>query len=104
MLFFDDIRPEENTSSYAGKSSRMDLLLKAQRVVVEVKMTREKLAGKEISDELLVDIARYRAHPDCDTLICFVYDPDRRIQNATGVRNDLELLSSDKLAVMVRIC
>ncbi len=103
-LFFDDIRSEENTPSFAGKSSRMDLLLKAQRIVVEVKMTREKLADKEIGDQLSLDIARYRAHPDCNVLICFVYDPARRIQNATGLRNDLELLSSDDLAVMVQIC
>ncbi len=36
-LFFNDIRAEEWTPSYAGGSSRMDFLLKRERIVVEVK-------------------------------------------------------------------
>jgi len=38
-LHFDDIRPEEYTPSYAGVSSRVDFLLKGERVVLEVKKT-----------------------------------------------------------------
>lgn len=37
LLYFDDVRAEEWTPSYAGKSSRMDFLLKNERVVIEVK-------------------------------------------------------------------
>src|SRR5439155_9310984 len=33
-LHFDDIRPEEWTPSYAGKSSRMDFLLKPEQIVI----------------------------------------------------------------------
>jgi hypothetical protein len=33
-LHFDDIRPEEWTPSYAGKSARMDFLLKIEQVVI----------------------------------------------------------------------
>ena len=32
-LYFDDIRPEEWTPSYAGSSSRMDFLLKQEKIV-----------------------------------------------------------------------
>lgn len=81
----------------------MDFLLKDQKVVIEVKKTRVNLADREIGDELLIDIARYRSHLDCGTLICFIYDPDHRIQNPFGLKTDLELQSSDDLAVMVRI-
>jgi hypothetical protein len=88
-LHFDDIRPEEWTPSYAGKSSRMDFLLKAEQVVIEVKMTRDSLGEKEVGDQLIVDIARYRVHPDCKTLICFVYDPLGRIGNPDGLESDL---------------
>jgi hypothetical protein len=101
---FDDIREEEPTPSSAGKSARMDFLLKKQRIVIEVKKTREKLADKEIGDELLVDIARYKNHPDCSTLVCFVYDPDQRIKNPAGLKQDLEALATDELAVAVYIC
>lgn len=88
-LNFDDIRPEEWTPSYAGRSARMDFLLKEQKVVIETKRTRKGLGEKEIGDELLVDIARYKSHQDCRILVCFVYDPDGRISNPVGLAGDL---------------
>ena len=100
---FDDIRPEELTPSYAGQSARMDFLLKKERIVVEVKMTRKGLADKEIGNQLIVDIERYKNHPDCDTLICFIYDPTSNIKNKRGLITDLEEKSSNQLKVMVII-
>ncbi len=47
-VFFDDVRPEEWTPSYAGKSARMDFLLPVEQVVVEVKKTRPGLGAKEL--------------------------------------------------------
>ena len=102
-LDFDDVRPEEWTPSYAGKSARMDFLLKKEKIVVEVKMTRKGLADKEVGDQLIVDIERYKEHPDCDTLICFVYDPDGRITNPQGLSGDLQRQSKDDLEVIVFI-
>ena len=46
LLYFDGVRAED----YAGKSSRMDFLLKNERVVIEVKKTRLGLADKELGD------------------------------------------------------
>lgn len=86
---FDDIRAEEWTPSYAGKCARMDFLLKECQIVVEAKKTRKGLGEKEVGDELIVDIARYKGHPDCKTLVCFVYDPEERIGNPMGLENDL---------------
>ena len=103
VLQFDDIRPEEWTPSYAGKSARMDFLLKNVKIVVEAKMTRQGLSDKEIGDQLIVDIARYKAHPDCNTLVCFIYDPESRIMNAQGLIQDLQDLSSNNLEVIVFI-
>ena len=88
-LFFEDIRPEEWTGSYAGKSSRMDFLLKAERVVVEAKKARPGLGAKELGSQLIDDIARYGTHPDCDVLVCFVYDPEGRVANPRGFERDL---------------
>ncbi len=88
-LFFDDIRPEEWTPSYAGKSARMDFLLKNEQLVIEVKKTRNCLTDKEIGDQLIVDVERYQAHPDCKKLICFVYDPEGFIGNPDGIMKDL---------------
>lgn len=89
-LHFDDIRAEEWTPSYAGGSSRVDFLLKAEQIVVEVKKSRAAMNPKDIGEQLIVDRARYAGHPDCKTLVCFVYDPDGRIGNPRGIERDLE--------------
>lgn len=55
FLEFDDVRPEEWTPSYAGKSSRVDFLLKPEEIVIEVKKTRSGLGAKEVGDQLILD-------------------------------------------------
>lgn len=78
----------------------MDFLLKREQIVIEVKMTRRGLGAKEVGDELLVDIGRYRSHPDCRLLVCFVYDPMNKIGNPEGLEADLSR-SVDGLQVRV---
>lgn len=102
LLHFNDIRPEEWTPSYAGKTSRMDFLLKNEQIVIEVKKTRKGLKAKELGSQLIEDIARYENHPNCDLLICFVYDPDGMISNPRGIENDLRRPDA-KLRVTVLI-
>jgi REase_DpnII-MboI len=31
----------------------------------------------------------YRQHPDCKTLVCFVYDPDNRLANYDALESDV---------------
>jgi hypothetical protein len=95
LIDFDDIRPEEWTPSYAGSSSRMDFLLKNEQIVIETKKTRNGLGTKEIGEQLIIDIEKYRGHPDCKTLVCFVYDPEGRIGNPKGIENDLNRIEGD---------
>lgn len=94
-LHFDDVRPEEWTPSYAGGSKRMDFLLKGAEIAVEVKKTREGLRDKEIGEQLTIDIANYKGHPNCKMLYCFVYDPDGMIRNPRGLENDLHARNKD---------
>jgi hypothetical protein len=89
QLHFDDVRPEEWNPSYGGVQSRADLLLKPERLVIETKMTRKGLGQRELVQELIVDKAQYRRHPDCGTLICFVYNPGRKLPNPTAIERDL---------------
>lgn len=98
VLFFSDVRPEEYTPSYAGSSSRMDFLLKEENTVIEVKYD---LANKDVVEQLAIDITKYRAHPDCKTLVCFVYDPKSQIQNPRGLETDLGKSSTKELEVFV---
>jgi len=57
-IHFDDIRPEEYSPSYAGKNTRIDFLLKDERIMVEVKKTRSDLKDAKIGSELILDIVR----------------------------------------------
>lgn len=88
-IFFDDIRDEEWTPSYAGASARMDLLLKNEKIVIEVKMARRGLGEKQIREQLIIDKAYYKQHKDCKKLYCFIYDPESRIKNPRGFEKDL---------------
>jgi hypothetical protein len=88
-LHFDDIRLEEWSPSYAGGSSRMDFLLKKENIVVETKKTRKGLTEKKLGEELIIDIEKYKKHPSCKTLVCFIYDPDGLLMNPSGLENDL---------------
>jgi len=101
-IHFDDIRKEEWVPTYAGGASRMDFLLPEIDSVVEIKMTRPSLSTKQIGEQLIVDIAKYKKHPTCRTLFCVVYDPEGRIANPRGVENDLKD-DGDKMVTRIMI-
>jgi hypothetical protein len=103
MIWFDDIRPEEYSPSYAGGSSRIDFVIKQERIAIETKMARPGLDSKKIGEELIVDIAKYKTHQDCAFLACFVYDPNGVLKNPRGIEKDLSS-SSDSFGVGVYIC
>jgi hypothetical protein len=96
------VRPEEHTPSYAAAASRIDFILKAEKSAIEVKYATEKLRGKNIGDQLIIDINRYQSHPDCQALYCLVYDPRGNIHNPIGFERDLSK-SHGKLTVTVMV-
>lgn len=92
-IYFDNIKDEEYTPSYGGSSTRMDILLKNEQIVIETKMMRASLTQKKVCDELIIDKAHYRVHPDCKKFYALVYDPLAMLKNPRGFEQDL----SDKL-------
>ena len=102
LLHFDDVRPEEWTPSYAGGAVRMDFLLKQEKIVIEVKKTRNTMTSKSLGEELIIDKEKYSEHPDCDRLYCFVYDPEGILGNPIGIKNDLEKGENGFIKVFIR--
>ena len=47
QLYLDDIREEDWTPRYAGKSARVDFRLPTGQRVIEVKMARKGLTNRE---------------------------------------------------------
>ncbi|WP_378177854.1 DUF2321 domain-containing protein [Aquimarina sp. SS2-1] len=101
-MYFEDIRTEEWNPSYAGTSTRSDFLLKKENIVIEVKKTRPNLKAKQIGEQLIIDITKYKTHPNCKVLYCFVYDPEGYVSNPKGIENDLNDNKSD-MKVKVKI-
>lgn len=85
-----DIRAEEYTPSYVGSSTRIDFLLAAHDVLIEVKYVRDKRHAKKIGDELIIDVAHYSEHPRAKQLWIAVYDPGRLITNPDGLIAQLD--------------
>lgn len=101
QLHFDDVRAEEWNPSYGGVQSRSDVVLKQERIVIETKMTRKSLTQKELVRQLIQDKEQYRGHPDCGTLIFFVYDPEHRLTNPAAIEHDLSDAHGRPRAIVV---
>lgn len=98
-----DVRPEEYTPSYAGKSTRMDFYLPAHDLVIETKCVRDRTHAKAVGDELVLDIGHYAAHPGCRKLWCVVYDPEHYLTNPEGLKDlDGEHKQKDR-SVLVKV-
>lgn len=100
-IFFDDVRREEYVPSYAGGASRTDFLLPDAGIVVEIKKTRNSMKDSDLGDQLIIDLERYRAHPQCNFIVCFVYDPDELLNNPEGVMGDLNRIHENDALVVI---
>lgn len=88
-MFFDDIRREEHTPSYAGSSSRIDFVLPEIGIAIELKHIRNGLKEGELGKQLIEDKARYSKHPDVLHLLCIVFDHEGQLPNPHGIERDL---------------
>ncbi len=88
-LEFDEIRRETWQPGYAGGTAHTYFVAPRDRIVIEVKKTRQGLGAREITGQLEHDTLYYWTHPDCQTLFCFVYDPEARVGDPYGLEKTL---------------
>ena len=88
---YDNIEVEEWTPTYANGSTRTDLWLKDEGVVIIAKKTKQGIGVKALTHQISVDFERYGTHPDCKLMFCFIYDPEGRIGHPKGLEGDLTL-------------
>jgi len=104
VQFFDDVRDEEYTPSYAGKNSRIDFLLPQFKLAVELKHTRKGRKDGDLGEQLIIDRDRYIPHPSVTHLLCLVFDHDGRPRNPRALEEDLRRkATTTEIAVTVRI-
>lgn len=103
-MFFEDVRAEETTPSYAGASSRIDFVIPRFGLAIELKASRESLSDKKVGEELMIDRERYAANNNVRHLICLVFDHEGWLTNPRGLEADLSREASTAgLAVTARI-
>lgn len=88
---YDNIEAEEWTPTYANGSTRTDLWLKEEGVVIIAKKTRQGIGVKALTHQVSVDFEQYGTHPGCKLMFCFIYDPEGRIGHPKGLEADLTL-------------
>ena len=96
----DALQPEDWVPGYAGGRARRDFLLPLAHIVVTAKLTRSGWGAGELGAQLAADTQRYQRHPGCQTLVCFVYDPEGRLPDPRGLENEL---SGDRAGLTVRV-
>lgn len=88
-LEFDEIRRETWQPGYARGAAHTYFVAPRDRIVIEVKKTRQGVGAKEIAAQLEHDTQYYWTHPDCQTVFCFVYDPEARVGDPYGLEKKL---------------
>jgi hypothetical protein len=103
-IFFDDIRVEDPASQVAGASTRIDFVLPAVGLAIELKYTRDNMNSKSLGEELIVDRKRYEGRGKISHLLFLVFDHKDEIINPRGIEADLSREKSESdFAVTVRI-
>ena len=73
---FPKLREEDPTPKVGSKSNRIDLILREEGILIEVKMIKEGDTNEtKFVEELKTDIQSYHQCQWLQYLICFVYDP-----------------------------
>jgi sugar/nucleoside kinase (ribokinase family) len=84
---FDEVACEAPDRRRAGRAPRLDLLLRQQRVGIELKRVSPSASSREIYDQLIIDIDRYKI---CSALIALVWDPRERIAEPGEYERELD--------------
>lgn len=88
MLNFNNIQDEESTPSTGSINSRIDFVLPEDKIGIEIKMASSTLKNDKLTEQLNDDIIKYKEHPNCKTLVFFVYNPGNHIINSNGFEKD----------------
>jgi hypothetical protein len=86
---FGDARVEEWTPKHAGKSKRIDIVVPSLGALIEVKYVRSRDHARTIGDEIKIDVESYHAHPACQIVLIFVYDPNAQLPDPKILEADL---------------
>jgi len=86
---FPNLREEDPIPKVGGKSTKIDLILREEKILIEVKMIKAKDSNEtHFIEQLKVDFESYHECKWLRKLFCFVYDPYKKTQDISNF-NDL---------------
>ena len=98
LLLFDNVKKEDFVPSHAGGNSRVDFFLPEIKTALEIKYCRETHKDKEITEEISIDVQRYKGNTQYEKILVFIYDPDGNLKNPGGV---LELEDNNIIQIVI---
>lgn len=86
---FPNLRDEDPIPKVGGKSTKIDLILREEKILIEVKMMKAKDSNEtHFIEQLKVDFESYHECKWLKKLFCFVYDPYKKTRDISNF-NDL---------------
>ncbi|PCJ28515.1 MAG: hypothetical protein COA97_00760 [Flavobacteriales bacterium] len=86
---FPNLRDEDPIPKVGGKSTKIDLIMREENILIEVKMIKEKDSNEtHFIEELKIDFESYHECQWLKKLFCFVYDPLKKTKDISNF-NDL---------------
>lgn len=82
---FPNLRDEDAIGKVGAKTTKIDLIIREERILVEVKMIKEKDSNEtHFIEQLKVDIESYHECKWLRKLFCFVYDPYKKTKDISN--------------------
>lgn len=86
---FPNMRDEDPIPKVGSKSTKIDLILREEKILIEVKMIKETDSNEtRFIEQLKVDFESYHKCVWLEKLFCFVYDPFKKTRDISNF-NDL---------------
>lgn len=86
---FPNLRDEDPIAKVGAKSTKIDLIIREEKILVEVKMIKSKDSNEtQFIEELKIDFESYHECKWLEKLFCFVYDPYKKTRDISNF-NDL---------------
>lgn len=98
---FPDLNAEEYAPPVGQKNPRMDLTIPSLRLVIEVKFVRPGARFADIVEEIAADAALYGTDRRWTSLVPFVWDESRRVEEHAKLVEGLKSLSMVEGVVIV---
>ncbi len=82
---FSNLRDEDAISKVGAKTTKIDLIIREERILVEVKMIKDKDSNEtHFIEQLKVDFESYHECKWLRKLFCFVYDPYKKTRDISN--------------------